>query len=165
MGRWIEWMQHVLSEYYVHSRALYAEAKEVELLKDFFATRIESLKERLETLTNEKEDFSAEQEMAAKVKEHLVARMQMLDKANLEKSMQLLLLKQQVTELGEEKKTLGEAFGRLDAESRRTKSTLAKEVKALRRKGTFLAEQNREYKGAIEDFREFFSRIAADISE
>lgn len=35
------------------------DAKELELLKEFFASRIETLKLRIEELLNEKEDYSA----------------------------------------------------------------------------------------------------------
>lgn len=65
-------------------------AKELELLKEFFASRVETLKLRIEELLNEKEDYMARHQSDLGVKEHLIARMNDLDKNVMEKTTELL---------------------------------------------------------------------------
>lgn len=53
---------------------LHAHVKELDLLKEFFAARIETLKMSITDLLNEKEDFSAVFESDKAIKEHLLER-------------------------------------------------------------------------------------------
>ena len=52
----------------------------MELLKEFFAARIETLKLRIEELLNEKEDYSEMHQSDSNIKEHLITKMNELDK-------------------------------------------------------------------------------------
>ena len=59
LSRWIAGVQQGFSVIYITFRKLQSELKELELLKEFFASRIETLKLRIEELLNEKEDMMA----------------------------------------------------------------------------------------------------------
>ena len=65
-------------------------AKELELLKEFFASRIETLKIKIEELLNEREDYTARHQSDLSVKEHLIGRMNELDKSVMQKTAELL---------------------------------------------------------------------------
>ena len=58
---------------------LRTELKELELLKEFFSSRIETLKLRISELLNEQEDLKCMQESDLGIKEHLLARNRQLD--------------------------------------------------------------------------------------
>jgi hypothetical protein len=55
-------------------------AKELEILKDFFTMRIENLKLRVSELLNEKEDLAAVHYSDRNIKEHLIVKMNDLEK-------------------------------------------------------------------------------------
>ena len=58
---------------------LRTELKELELLKEFFSSRIETLKLRISELLNEQEDLKCMQQSDLGIKEHLLARNRQLD--------------------------------------------------------------------------------------
>lgn len=97
MGRWIEWMQKTLSEYYIYSRQLYVEAKDVEIVKDHLTVQLERSNFRVNVLQNEKEDYEAREQSEHGIKEYLATKAQSLTRKNLEQSTQILLLKQEHT--------------------------------------------------------------------
>lgn len=68
-------------------------------MKEFFANRVETLKLRIEELLNEREDYSAMHESDASIKEHLISRMNELDKSVMEKTTELLFQKKKIGEL------------------------------------------------------------------
>ena len=90
LSKWISGVQQGFATLYIQIRGLNQDAKELELLKEFFASRIETLKLRIEELLNEKEDFAAMHESDLGVKEHLISRMNELDKQVMEKTTELL---------------------------------------------------------------------------
>ena len=90
LSKWISGVQQGFATLYIQIRRLNQDAKELELLKEFFASRIETLKLRLQELLNEKEDFAAMHESDLHLKEHLISRMNELDKSVMEKTTELL---------------------------------------------------------------------------
>ena len=50
-------IQHSYSELFFHGRILFKECKDLELLKDYFKTRVAYLKQRMHILEKEKEEF------------------------------------------------------------------------------------------------------------
>jgi len=58
---------------------LQSEYKELELLKEFFASRIETLKLRVEELIGEREDLAAVQQSETSIKEQLVKKLAELE--------------------------------------------------------------------------------------
>jgi hypothetical protein len=56
----------------VHSSKLRSELKELELLKEFFASRIETLKLRINELLNEQEDLKCVHDSDIGIREHLL---------------------------------------------------------------------------------------------
>ena len=90
LSRFISGVQQGFSTQYILIKKLNTNAKELELLKEFFASRIETLKLRIEELLNEREDYTAMHQSDASVKEHLITRMNELDKSVMEKTAELL---------------------------------------------------------------------------
>jgi hypothetical protein len=63
----------------VHSSKLRGELKELELLKEFFASRIETLKLRINELLNEQEDLKCVHDSDMGIREHLLQQNQALE--------------------------------------------------------------------------------------
>lgn len=80
---------------------LVRDAKELELLKEFFASRIETLKLRIEELLNEKEDYSAMHQSDSTIKEYLQKRLSESEQLIVEKTTELLFIKKRAGELEE----------------------------------------------------------------
>lgn len=78
---------------------LVRDAKELELLKEFFASRIETLKLRIEELLNEKEDYSAMHQSDSTIKEYLQKRLSESEQLIVEKTTELLFIKKRAGEL------------------------------------------------------------------
>ena len=75
LSRWIAGIQFGYANQFVLLQQLLTDAKELELLKEFFASRIETLKLRIEELLNEKEDYSAMHQSDSTIKEYLTKRL------------------------------------------------------------------------------------------
>ena len=88
------------------SRALYTETRELESLKDFLVLTIDTLKQRLNDLINEKEDMSAIHQSDSSVKEHLIERVNDLEKVNMERSTELLFTRRSMHKLEDERVAL-----------------------------------------------------------
>mmetsp|Transcript_6654 Transcript_6654/g.7598 ORF Transcript_6654/g.7598 Transcript_6654/m.7598 type:complete len:125 (+) Transcript_6654:906-1280(+) len=110
MDQWIDWMQRTVSEYYVYSQILYKQAKDVEVLKDFFSQKLQKTKYKLEMVTNEKEDLLAKQEAEDGIKEYLAKKMQELNMKNVEKTHELVLVKQHLSEANLEIKEIKDDY-------------------------------------------------------
>jgi hypothetical protein len=80
---------------------LVRDAKELELLKEFFASRIETLKLRIEELLNEKEDYSAMHQSDSTIKEYLQKRLSESEQLIVEKTTELLFIKKRAGDLEE----------------------------------------------------------------
>lgn len=72
---------------------MYLEAQELEALKDFLVKTVENLKQRVHDLVNEKEDLSAMHQSDSGVKEHLLERVNDLEKINMERSTELIYIR------------------------------------------------------------------------
>lgn len=96
---------------YIQIRRLNQDSKELELLKEFFASRIETLKLRCQELLNEREDYSAMHESDSSIKEHLISRMNELDKQVMEKTTELLFQKKKIGELEKFKREFDQTLG------------------------------------------------------
>ena len=62
------------------AKRIYIEAKELEILKEFLVVRLENLKIRVHELLNEKEDMAAMHASDRNIKEHLIVKMNDLEK-------------------------------------------------------------------------------------
>jgi hypothetical protein len=99
LSKWISGIQQGFATLYIQIRRLNTDSKELELLKEFFAARIETLKLRIEELLNEREDYTAMHESDLIMKEHLVSRMNELDKQGVEKTTEILFQRKKIAEL------------------------------------------------------------------
>lgn len=75
LSRWIAGIQFGYATQFVLLQQLLCDAKELELLKEFFASRIETLKLRIEELLNEKEDYCAMHQSDNAIKEYFTKRL------------------------------------------------------------------------------------------
>jgi len=103
LSKWIAGIQQGFAEFFILSRQVYVEAKELEILKDFFTFRVENLKLRVHELLNEKEDLAAVHQSDTSIKEHLLVKMNELERTSVEKGTELLFQKKQTKELTEER--------------------------------------------------------------
>ena len=111
LSKWISGVQQGFATLYIQIRRLNLDAKELELLKEFFASRIETLKLRIEELLNEREDYTAMHESDLSIKEHLITRMNELDKNVMEKTTELLFQKKKIGELEKFKREFEQTLG------------------------------------------------------
>ncbi len=106
LAQWIKGIQEAFAQFYILSKLLYDETRELETLKDFLVITVDNLKQRLHELINEKEDMSAMHQSDANVKEHLIERVNDLEKVNMERSTELLFARRTVSQLSDEKQSL-----------------------------------------------------------
>ena len=103
LALWIKGTQEAFSEIYIIAKNLYIETRELEVLKDFLVNTVENLKLKLKDLINVKEDMSAMRESDSSIKEHLIERVNDLEKVNMERSTELLFAKRTMQQLMDEK--------------------------------------------------------------
>ena len=103
LSKWLKGLQEGFAEFYVLCKHLYIEARELEILRDFLVLRVENLKLRVHELLNEKEDMAAIHQSDHNVKEHLIQKMNELEKLYMERSTELLFEKRRNKELSDEK--------------------------------------------------------------
>lgn len=72
LSKWIAGLQQGFAEFFVLSKQLYVDARELEILKDFLTLKMENLKLRVHELLNEKEDMTAIHSSDSNIKEHLI---------------------------------------------------------------------------------------------
>jgi len=116
LSQWLRGLQEGFAEFYILSKHLYIEARELEILRDFLVMRVENLKLRVHELLNEKEDMMAMHASDSNVKEHLIQKMNDLEKLFMERSTELLFEKRRAQELGDEKKDFDVRFSRAQTE-------------------------------------------------
>ena len=159
LSRWIAGIQQGFSSQFILITKLNRDAKELELLKEFFASRIETLKLRIEELLNEKEDYSEMHQSDSTIKEHLITKMNELDKQVMEKTTELLFQKKKASELEAFKK---EFDVELNAEKNARKELEVKkaaEIKIYKQKNKHLKTQNKVLKAAISEMTRFFQTM------
>ena len=103
LSQWIRGVQEGFAKFYILSKMLYVESRELEVLRDFLVLRVETLKLRVHELLNEKEDMAAIHASDSNVKEHLIQKMNELEKISMERSTELLFEKRRAQELEDEK--------------------------------------------------------------
>lgn len=116
LSQWLRGLQEGFAEFYVLCKHLYIESRELEILRDFLVLRVENLKLRVHELLNEKEDMVAMHGSDSKVKEHLIQKMNELEKQFMERSTELLFQKRRVQELTDDKNDFDNRFERAQNE-------------------------------------------------
>eukprot|EP00347_Sterkiella_histriomuscorum_P018982 403343421 len=134
LTEWIRGVQQGFAQFYILAKQLYIESRELEILRDFLVLRVENMKLRIEDLLNQKEDMAAIHSSDSAVKEHLIQKINELDKLFMERSTELLFEKRKVQELAEEKKEFDQKFETSQVEINSFKTKVSKEVKTLERK-------------------------------
>lgn len=152
-------MQEGFAKFYILTKHLYVESRELEVLRDFLVLRVETLKLRVHELLNEKEDMVAIHTSDSKIKEHLIQKMNELDKANMERSTELLFEKRRAQELAEEKKEFDDKMEKCQKEFHDFKSKVQREVKILKERVGRLSEENVNYQKTIDEMKVFFNKV------
>ena len=138
------------------------DAKELELLKEFFASRIETLQLRIKELLNEKEDYSAMHESDSSIKEHLISRMNELDKQVMEKTTELLFQKKKIGELEKFKREFDQTFSNEQAARKELELKSTAELSIYKKRNSKLSNQNKVLKEALSEMTNFFSQVQAN---
>ena len=79
LSKWIQGLQHGFATFFFNSRQLTQHTKELEILKEFLAIKIEQLQIRVQELLNEKEDLEAMTSSGSDIKEHLLKQLNQLN--------------------------------------------------------------------------------------
>ncbi len=108
---------------------LYVESRELEVLRDFLVLRVETLKLRVHELLNEKEDMAAIHASDSNVKEHLISKMNELEKITMERSTELLFEKRRAQELEDEKKDFDVKYNQCYSEYQEFRNKAQRELK------------------------------------
>ena len=126
------------------------------MLKEFFASRIETLKLRIEELLNEREDYAAMHESDSSIKEHLISRMNELDKQVMEKTTELLFQKKKIGELEKFKREFDQTLGHEQAARKELKLKSSAEIGIIKKRNSKLNRQNMVLKEALSEMTSFF---------
>lgn len=159
MEEWIDWMQHTLAEYYVYCQILYKQAKDVEILKDFLSKKLQRTKYKLDMVTNEKEDLLERQDAETGIKEHLARQIQDLNIKHIEKTHELVMLKQKLAESNSEIKDVEREYQNKLVESDKIQSKLLKEVKAHRKRLKVFEAENAQYKEIFDEVQDYIKLV------
>ncbi|CDW79000.1 UNKNOWN [Stylonychia lemnae] len=159
LTQWIRGVQQGFAQFYVLAKSLYIESRELEILRDFLVLRVENMKLRIEDLLNQKEDMAAIHSSDSTVKEHLIQKMNELDKLNMERTTELLFEKKKAQELESEKKEFDEKFEKSQKELNDFKQKVSREVKVLRERVGKLTDENVIYQKTIEEMKIFFNKV------
>ena len=85
-----------------------------------------------------------------------------LEKSNVERSTELLMEKNKVKELLEDKKIFDETSVKIQKEMAEFKGKYNREAKLLRERAGRLTEENLAYRKVIEDMKMFFNKVNSD---
>jgi len=127
------------------------DAKELELLKEFFASRIETLKLRIEELLNEKEDYSAMHQSDSAIKELLAKRLSEQDQIIIEKTTELLFVKKKVGELEDFKHEFDAALNTEVNARRELKLKTDVEIDMYKKRNHRLSRENKVMRAALKE--------------
>jgi len=99
----------------------------LEAIKDFLSTKLQISNYRVNSLTNEKEDLLEHQAAESGIKEYLAKEMQELNVKHIEKTHELVVIKQKLSEALSEVNDVRHEYEAKYIESEMTKIKLAKE--------------------------------------
>lgn len=77
-------IQHSYAELFFHGRILFKECKDLELLKDYFKMRVQFLKQKVQILEKEKEEFDRCFKKEKEAKEQYFKKANIMEKRCLE---------------------------------------------------------------------------------
>ena len=117
---------------------------------------VENLKLKLKDLINVKEDMSAMRESDSSIKEHLIERVNDLEKVNMERSTELLFAKRTMQQLIDEKSLFDSQTEVIQRDLIETKKRYKREIKVLKEHAAKLSEENACLSQAMRSMRNFF---------
>lgn len=129
------------------------------MVKDFLSSKLQITQHKLNTITNEKEDLLEHQNAEAGIKEYLAKQMQDLNSKHIEKTHELVMVKQKLSESNEEIEGVRHEYEEKLIDSEKTKIKLTKELKGLVKHSKMLEIENKEYKDIFTDMEDYISRL------
>jgi len=163
LAQWIKGIQEAFAEFYVLAKQLHQETRELESLKDFLVNTIDNLKQKLSDLANEKEDMTAIHQSDSSVKEHLIARVNDLEKLSMERSTELVFARRSVAQLTDEKLQLDESASRAIKDLTDYKTKSKREMRVLKDHIQKVTQENSYLVQAIESLKSFFDKLNQDF--
>lgn len=103
------------------------------------------MKLRVNALANEKEDMIAMHESDSSVKEHLIARVNEQEKQNMEKGMEIMMLKRRLQEMTGELEEVAEVRSEGERAVREVRDKMLAEMRGLKEYAKGLLDQNIQY--------------------
>ena len=137
------------------------DAKELELLKEFFASRIETLKLRIEELLNEKEDYSAMHASDSTIKEYLTKRLSESEQLVVEKTTELLFVKKRAGELEEFKHDFDSTLNAEVVARKELQVRTDAEIDMYKKRNHKLSRENKAMRVALKELSQFFESVQA----
>ena len=116
-------------------------------------------------MINEKEDMNALHQSDANVKEHLIERVNDLEKINLERSTELLFTRRTLSQLTDEKTQVDARATLAQRELTEYKAKNKRETRMLKEHVQRLNEDNIALNSAIEGMRRFFEKVVASTGD
>ncbi|TNV83639.1 hypothetical protein FGO68_gene2577 [Halteria grandinella] len=159
LAQWIKGTQEAFAHLFVVSKALYLEAQELEALKDFLVKTVENLKQRVHDLVNEKEDLSAMHQSDSGVKEHLLERVNDLEKINMERSTELIYIRRTLQELQDERGFWSSQSEEAAYQVKEVKLKCKKDVQLLKEHTRKLSDENKTMQRALLNMQNFFKNF------
>ena len=124
--------------------------------------RIQNLNQRCNELLNEKEDMVAVHRSDKNIKEHLIVKMNELEKTCVEKTTEMLFEKRRNMEMREEMQRAELEQSQMKKEIVEYRNQVAKELKIMKRNGSRLSQENEAYKKVIEEMSIYFKKILSE---
>ena len=103
-------------------------------------------------------------ESDSSMKEHLVNRMNELDKQSIEKTTELLFNKKKISELEKFKREFDQILGNEKAARRELELKTSAEMSIFKKRNSKLSKQNKVLKEALSEMTNFFQQLSTETT-
>lgn len=159
LALWIKGLQGAFAQLYVLSKLLLSEAKELTQLKDFLVITVENLKQRVHDLMNEKEDLAAMHQSDSGVKEHLIERVNELERVCMEQSTELVFTRRSMDGVRDERQGLMDRAEEAERELREVRAKSKTQLGLLKDHARKVSAENEVLTEALTAFKAFFDNV------
>eukprot|EP00347_Sterkiella_histriomuscorum_P015980 403354962 len=148
-------IQQSYAELFYHSRVLYREAKDLEILKDFFKMRISYLMQKLQISEKEREELERKIKLESDQKKEYNKKANIMEKRCLEAQAELLSHRQKTYTFEDERKRLEKQIRDVSGEYQETRERLETENYTLRQMYEKIAGQRDVLKRAMQEYEKY----------
>lgn len=152
-------IQQSFSELFYHSRLLYNEVLELELLKDFFKVRVQFLKQKVQQQEKDKEELEKCFTRERDLKDSFINKNTLLEKRLFEAQAELIMHRQKSQRFDGEKKELETKIKSLDENYGLHREQMEERIEHLNESINICEKQKREMKKAMSDYESYMMII------